>query len=839
MAAAAVVTPEKKQNFDWIYVQENPCAYKTNILDGRNYICDNHTRGEFNRLILPNVERLVAQRAADDNKVRITDLGCCFGNTTLALVHGMETCQIADNWKDEKSCEKIQQPRRIPSMVTGIDISEPAVKYCKRTGIVDEAIVADCNSEAGLQKCKMAVRGSDILISAATLVYLDLTSVEYIVENFAAGLGEGYAIVNFLNPFEPEKTDKMKQVLLKHLDFVGSRATQHRTMSDLEKSNYPDYGDWALLEVWTLKRRANNGQMASPKLPFSPEPRNVDAAEMRLDGISPPASPVKRSISYKDLPVDTASLKVKDALVVAAAQLSSLDSLSGPKCLIRLGQLPIICHILSQLQHAGVERVVLLCGFKGEKVAETVERDLPADIKSALKIEYVQAGESWHRGCAYSVLEAKKSFKTGQHFLMCMADHIFDPKIISRVCNTVLKPDEGAALVEKDFKGMVGMAPSATKVQLADTRVANLGRSIDLAEADGVDAGLFVVGCEFFDKLGQCASTQAYFALSDVLNTYTTDKKLRAITTDGEMWFAVETKEAIAFAVADGLKQMGTVAEDEGWLSDGAFDQDGKRIPISISGKGKSLQPGGSKWEEFTVERWRSAVYINLSYFAELNEVVKDFIVDIAKNIKLRGQRVSMVEVGCGTGEFIRPIADHFRLAVGLDFNQNFIDFCNDNIPKGKEHKQQYICGDACDLVEVVKKECPAHVMTDTKIVTCVGNTIGIIPVNLKERVYRQMTALAGEDGVIVVVYWNARSFGDACQNFYHANPQLCGPFTGESINFDTTTLTTPAPWNYRSHWTGIEEARQILKELDLEEIIVEERGKGVLVAARANKKTD
>jgi len=420
-----------------------------------------------------------------------------------------------------------------------------------------------------------------------------------------------------------------------------------------------------------------------------------------------------------------------------------------------------------------------------------------------------------------------------------MADHIFDPKIIARVCSTPLKSDEACALVEKDFKGMVGMSSSAVKVLLSDSRVASISRAIELDEAHGVDAGLFVVGSEVFERVTALSAKQAYFALSDVLNTYTEDRKLRAVATDGDMWFAVETKEAIAFAVADGLKQMGTTEEDENWLSDGAFDQDGNRIAITISGKGKELQPGGSKWEEFTVERWRSAVYINLSYFGDLYTDTINFITDIAKNMKLRGQRVTLVEVGCGTGEFIRPICDHFRLAIGLDFNKAFIDFCNDNTPANKAHKQQYVCGDACDLINVMKEQAPAHIWSDTRIVACIGNTIGIIPVNLKEQVYKQMTALAGEEGVIVMVYWNSRCFGDACQNFYHANPQLCGPFTGDSINFDSTTLCTPAPWNYRSHWTGVEEVRQILKDLDLEEICVEEKGKGVLVAARANSRKD
>jgi hypothetical protein len=251
--AGAVETPEKKQNFDWIYLEKNPVAYKTEILDGRTYICDNNTRLEFDRLILPHMETLA--KSSGIGKARVVDLGTCFGNTALALLNGMETSQIQENWKDANACEKINFARRFPAHCVGIDISESSLEYTKRTGICDEIIPANLNSQEGLNASLKAVRDCEILISTATLVYLNLDSVETLVKEFAAGGGEGYAIVNFLNPFELEKTDQMKAILLKHLDFVGSTATQHRTMSPIERKNYPKYGDWALLEIWTLKRR--------------------------------------------------------------------------------------------------------------------------------------------------------------------------------------------------------------------------------------------------------------------------------------------------------------------------------------------------------------------------------------------------------------------------------------------------------------------------------------------------------------------------------------------------------------------------------------------------------
>jgi hypothetical protein len=99
---------------------------------------------------------------------------------------------------------------------------------------------------------------ADILLSTAALVYLDLETIDTLISSFASGSkgnkNEGYILVNFLNPFAPEKSDETKRILLKHLDFVGSRATRHRKMSELEQRNYPGE-EWSLLELWVLKRR--------------------------------------------------------------------------------------------------------------------------------------------------------------------------------------------------------------------------------------------------------------------------------------------------------------------------------------------------------------------------------------------------------------------------------------------------------------------------------------------------------------------------------------------------------------------------------------------------------
>lgn len=245
-----VKTDEKKQHFDDIYVKETPVPYKTEILDKLEYISDNKNREVFDRLILPWIQQ-------QDKKLNYVDLCACFGNTTMATVYGMTYDEICDNWKDEDTCMFIQGKRRFDCHSTAIDISANAMAYGKKSGLFDDVITVDLNEVTLVEEqkqVKAVMSNADIFLSTAALVYLDLATIERLVEAFASKPETGYMLVNFLNPFSLEKADETKRVLVKHLDFVGSMAARHRKMSPLEQENYPGE-TWALLELWVLRRR--------------------------------------------------------------------------------------------------------------------------------------------------------------------------------------------------------------------------------------------------------------------------------------------------------------------------------------------------------------------------------------------------------------------------------------------------------------------------------------------------------------------------------------------------------------------------------------------------------
>lgn len=251
MAKPNVRTDEKKQHFDDIYVAENPVPFKERILDTLEYVSDNFNRQTFDRLILPWAQ----QNASADKPLNYVDLAGCFGNTTMATVYGMDYDAIRNNWRDDQACQQIDGQRRFPVNTTGIDISANALAYGKSAGLYDTTIEADLNAMSAdtEQQVMSAMQNADITISTASLVYLEPEAIDKLLSAFASGKGEGYMLVNFLNPFALEKADETKRMLLKHLDFVGSMASRHRRLSPLEQENYPGE-DWALLEIWVLRR---------------------------------------------------------------------------------------------------------------------------------------------------------------------------------------------------------------------------------------------------------------------------------------------------------------------------------------------------------------------------------------------------------------------------------------------------------------------------------------------------------------------------------------------------------------------------------------------------------
>eukprot|EP00994_Dinema_validum_P005368 NODE_34_length_3523_cov_174.194588_g19_i0.p1 GENE.NODE_34_length_3523_cov_174.194588_g19_i0~~NODE_34_length_3523_cov_174.194588_g19_i0.p1 ORF type:complete len:1044 (-),score=280.45 NODE_34_length_3523_cov_174.194588_g19_i0:327-3458(-) len=203
----------------------------------------------FDKVILPFA-------TAADRELVFVDLCCGNGSSTMALVNGMSDAEVT-----AAAGKKVDKPRRFKSRTVAVNTSAEAEGNLKETGLFDEVLSCDLNTKhiEETSAIQTVLRDADIVVSTVSLVSLQASVVDSLARSFAAGGGaspEGYFMVNFLNPFNAETANKVKQLLVQHLEFVSSTPLQTRPLTDAEKTAHPGEQS-AVLESWLLKRRVN------------------------------------------------------------------------------------------------------------------------------------------------------------------------------------------------------------------------------------------------------------------------------------------------------------------------------------------------------------------------------------------------------------------------------------------------------------------------------------------------------------------------------------------------------------------------------------------------------
>ena len=100
---------------------------------------------------------------------------------------------------------------------------------------------------------------------------------------------------------------------------------------------------------------------------------------------------------------------VRQALVAAAARITTPDSFTNPRQLIRVDGAPVIIHLLRGLQTSGIQRAVITLGHAAHLLAEEVRKH----SFGAMVVEFVWCeASSWKRGHASNILAARSMFPT-------------------------------------------------------------------------------------------------------------------------------------------------------------------------------------------------------------------------------------------------------------------------------------------------------------------------------------------------------------------------------------------------------------------------------------------
>ena len=291
------------------------------------------------------------------------------------------------------------------------------------------------------------------------------------------------------------------------------------------------------------------------------------------------------SMKQAELDARASPPRVRQALVSAAARITTPDSFANPRQLIRVDSSPIIIHLLRGLQVAGIQRAVITLGHAAQLLANEIRQHSFGEMS----VEFVWCeASSWKRGHASNILAARSMFvpvstpphmhtragatsypsssllprasasaphracaphahgstpprlrvarAQGEPLLMVMSDHIFNQRLLRQCCTAELAADMGAAVLIDDSSSIIEWArPGGAHCQ-AHCKNGHCGSIVKvtkgerglvsrigkkLAGFDAIEAGVYVVRPDVFDVLHRLLVESMYCTLAEAMQVCT------------------------------------------------------------------------------------------------------------------------------------------------------------------------------------------------------------------------------------------------------------------------------------------------------------------------------
>jgi len=219
------------------------------------------------------------------------------------------------------------------------------------------------------------------------------------------------------------------------------------------------------------------------------------------------------------------------ALILAAGEGTRLRPIGDTKPLVQLLGLELIERVILTAKKSGIKEFFIVIGYHGEKI----RNHLSDGKKYGVKIQYVQ-NDQWTRGNAISVLKARDHFK--ESFVLLMADHNYDHRILTRLLKIKIRKDECILCVDKNPKDHLNI-DDATKVQTVDHIIKTIGK--DLTDYNCIDTGIFICNPVIFDVLEQSIS-KGDEGLSGGIKILAQRHKMRCMQLEDNFWIDVDDK---------------------------------------------------------------------------------------------------------------------------------------------------------------------------------------------------------------------------------------------------------------------------------------------------------
>jgi len=230
--------------------------------------------------------------------------------------------------------------------------------------------------------------------------------------------------------------------------------------------------------------------------------------------------------------------KVNQCLILAAGNGTRIRSVSAglPKPLVDFRGKPILEHVIRRAQRAGIERFVIVVGYRSDLIRRWFDdRSLGASVSWVENPDY-------HKSNGISALVARSEIH--DNFLLLMADHIFEPETAEALLRQPLAPGEVILAVDPNIDRIFDL-DDATKVRREGNYIVDIGKEI--IHYDALDTGMFLCSPALFDRL-ESATRDGNCSLSDGMRQLARERRLRALDIGDAQWQDVDTPEALAYA---------------------------------------------------------------------------------------------------------------------------------------------------------------------------------------------------------------------------------------------------------------------------------------------------
>jgi len=215
-------------------------------------------------------------------------------------------------------------------------------------------------------------------------------------------------------------------------------------------------------------------------------------------------------------------MAISTAVVLAAGEGTRLRPLTRnrPKPMLPAANQPILQHVLDALVESGIDRIVVVVGYRRERVQE----HFGSRYRSA-RLEYVV--QEKQLGSGHALLQAR-SVADGP-LVVVNGDQLVDSEAVSRVVDAYEPGETVMAVVERPDANRYGV------VRLEEDAVVELVEKPDDDAYRLINAGIYAFGPEIFGAIEETPRRDGELILPDTIERTIAAGSVRAVRTDG-LW---------------------------------------------------------------------------------------------------------------------------------------------------------------------------------------------------------------------------------------------------------------------------------------------------------------